>query len=137
MPSEILARIPLPSLKVYSSASLLLMAGCLYYSYSVVTTDPGWKQNINTTVTIYPAKVDDHASDNAGGETKQPKGSENSTLRIFWDMLSFMGQEVICIWVSFVCLINTLFHSRICHENNRFHDKINHSYIESIARMVN
>lgn len=48
MPSEILSRIPLPSLRTYTTISVLLVTGCIYYSFNV-TSDPYWKLHTNST----------------------------------------------------------------------------------------
>lgn len=38
---------PLPNLKIYTTISLLLVSGCLYYAFDVVRTDPHWKIHQN------------------------------------------------------------------------------------------
>lgn len=48
MPIALVRSISLPNLKVYTTVSLLLVSGCLYYAFDVVRTDPQWKLHHNT-----------------------------------------------------------------------------------------
>lgn len=48
MPIALVRSISLPNLKVYTTISLLLVSGCLYYAFDVVRTDPQWKLHHNT-----------------------------------------------------------------------------------------
>lgn len=48
MPVVLNGSIPLPSIRVYTSASILLVSICLYYACSV-TSDPFWRQQSNAT----------------------------------------------------------------------------------------
>ncbi|XP_058458333.1 E3 ubiquitin-protein ligase AMFR-like [Malaya genurostris] len=48
MPIVLSGTLPLPSIRVYTSASILLVSFCLYYSVSV-TSDPFWRQQSNAT----------------------------------------------------------------------------------------
>lgn len=50
MPVVLNGSIPLPSIRVYTSASVLLVSICLYYAVSV-TNDPSWRQQSNATST--------------------------------------------------------------------------------------
>lgn len=50
MPVVLNGSIPLPSIRVYTSASVLLVSLCLYYAVSV-TSDPFWRQQSNATAT--------------------------------------------------------------------------------------
>lgn len=117
MPSEILSRIPLPSLRVYTSVSVALVAVCLYYSFNV-TSDPSWKQNVNLTLHYPPVSLTENVpvlvppteaglagagKDAVLGEQQdliRPMGLSRTVMDQFRDMMSFMGQEAICIWVS-------------------------------------
>lgn len=124
MPSEILSRIPLPSLRVYTSISLLLVAGCVYYSFNV-TSDPSWKQNVNITLHYPPVSLDNGPTTTTTGEggaldglsvdhqlavkedvekvmvgPEYYDGDYRTVMDQLQDMMSFMGQEAICIWVS-------------------------------------
>lgn len=48
MPIALVRSISLPNLKIYTTISLLLVSGCLYYAFDVVRTDPQWKLHHNT-----------------------------------------------------------------------------------------
>lgn len=123
MPSEILSRIPLPSLRVYTTISVLLVAGCVYYAFNV-TNEPSWRQNVNITLQYPPAataaledgsvaivvpeqaSVEEHVNVKSSGNENVLDSSYDidGEFRTVWDQLqdiiSFMGQEAICIWVS-------------------------------------
>lgn len=127
MPSEILSRIPVPvpSIRVYSSLSVLLVAGCVYYSFSV-TSDPSWKQNVNITLHYPPVSLDNSVLPLAerpaevdmglqataavpfSGDMLKETGDFRTIMDQLRDMMAFMGQEAICIWVSecsVLCLV--------------------------------
>ncbi|XP_039446559.1 E3 ubiquitin-protein ligase AMFR-like [Culex pipiens pallens] len=53
MPVVLNGSIPLPSIRVYTSASILLVSICLYYACSV-TSDPFWRQQSNATAAAAP-----------------------------------------------------------------------------------
>uniref|UniRef100_A0A8D8IQ49 E3 ubiquitin-protein ligase AMFR n=1 Tax=Culex pipiens TaxID=7175 RepID=A0A8D8IQ49_CULPI len=53
MPVVLNGSIPLPSIRVYTSASILLVSICLYYACSV-TSDPFWRQQSNATAVAAP-----------------------------------------------------------------------------------
>lgn len=48
MPIALVRSISLPNLKIYTTISLLLVSGCLYYAFDVVRTDPQWKLHYNS-----------------------------------------------------------------------------------------
>lgn len=48
MPIVLVRSLALPKLKIYTTISLLLLSGCLYYAFDVVRTDPEWKIHQNT-----------------------------------------------------------------------------------------
>ncbi|XP_062540691.1 E3 ubiquitin-protein ligase AMFR-like isoform X2 [Armigeres subalbatus] len=49
MPVVLNGSIPLPSIRIYTSASVLLVSLCLYYAVNV-TSDPFWRQQSNATL---------------------------------------------------------------------------------------
>lgn len=51
MPVVLNGSIPLPSIRIYTSASVLLVSLCLYYAISV-TSDPLWRQQSNATTAV-------------------------------------------------------------------------------------
>jgi hypothetical protein len=52
MPIAIVRSLSLPNLKIYTTISLLLVSGCVYYSFNVVK-DPNWKLQNNTTIHLH------------------------------------------------------------------------------------
>lgn len=57
MPIVLNGSIPLPNLKIYTTASILLLTGCLYYAISV-TSDPYWKLQNNSTLGLLTSSDD-------------------------------------------------------------------------------
>lgn len=51
MPVVLNGSIPLPSIRVYTSVSVLLVSLCLYYAINV-TSDPFWRQQSNATTAV-------------------------------------------------------------------------------------
>lgn len=135
MPIALIRSISLPNLKIYTTISLLLVSGCIYYSFNVVTTDPHWKLQSNATaasghsaqksqndavasVTSLLTNTDLLASLLPREDTKRNDENAESILNdgnLFdnvdyndtntftaqlKDVVSFMGQEPVCIWVS-------------------------------------
>lgn len=49
MPTSLLDRIPLPNLKLYTTISVLLLSGCVYYAINA-TSDPYWRMQNNSTI---------------------------------------------------------------------------------------
>lgn len=93
MPSEILSRIPLPSLRLYSSLSILLFSGCVYYAFSVVSRDYNAKPISNLTLGNDERLLD-------GLEREWSVNSRRIIIKEqMRDIISFMGQDAICIWV--------------------------------------
>lgn len=50
MPVALNGSVPLPSVRVYTSVTVLLMSACLYYAL-IMTSDPNWRQHTNMTST--------------------------------------------------------------------------------------
>uniref|UniRef100_A0A182PHA0 E3 ubiquitin-protein ligase AMFR n=1 Tax=Anopheles epiroticus TaxID=199890 RepID=A0A182PHA0_9DIPT len=48
MPVALNGSVPLPSVRVYTSVTVLLMSVCLYYAL-IMTSDPNWRQHTNIT----------------------------------------------------------------------------------------
>lgn len=127
MPNVLLDRISLPNLRLYTSISVLLVSSCLYYAISS-TSDPFWRLDNNVTAsdsffsltttdptTISNAGIDDllketdtTATVNGINQiftyiTPDQRKLFNDTRTIgtkFKDVVSFMVQEPVCIWVS-------------------------------------
>ncbi|XP_050073879.1 E3 ubiquitin-protein ligase AMFR-like [Anopheles maculipalpis] len=51
MPVALNGSVPLPSVRVYTSVTVLLMSACLYYAL-IMTSDPNWRQHTNMTSAI-------------------------------------------------------------------------------------
>lgn len=146
MPIALIRAISLPNLKIYTTISLLLVSGCIYYAFNV-TADPYWKLQHNSTVSnnhqstllkssndavstvasiltntdllssltaanLPEAHVIEGNAEAAESSTVAEKPLTDSILdNIFInesrplsthikDIISFMSQEPICIWVS-------------------------------------
>lgn len=100
MPVTLVDRLPLPNLKVYSAGSVSLLSIAVYYALSV-TSDPNWRVNATQSRQDAMAEPDE-------GEAKlvmatpalhAANGTKNITEQ-FVDVMSFMMQEPLCMWVS-------------------------------------
>uniref|UniRef100_A0A182MUQ9 E3 ubiquitin-protein ligase AMFR n=1 Tax=Anopheles culicifacies TaxID=139723 RepID=A0A182MUQ9_9DIPT len=105
MPVALNGSVPLPSVRVYTSLTVLLMSACLYYAL-LMTSDPNWRQNTNMTSTTGtvtatattttsnaptsssstpsggPAGVIDSAVEGAGGKLEVNAGAGASLLSV-------------------------------------------------------
>lgn len=103
MPVTLVDRLPLPNLKVYTAGSVLLLSVAVYYALSV-TSDPNWRAN---------ATLQRQGAMGAEGEGEvlgmvQPLAeptlaAANATRNIsdqFVEVMTFMMQEPLCMWVS-------------------------------------
>lgn len=130
MPIALVRSISLPNLKVYTTISLLLVSGCLYYAFDVVRTDPQWKLHHHNTSATRPSSLlktsndaisvltnsdllssltpfsaphdKDEAEPTASGNVFDETNSNgtSSFTNQLKDVVSFMTHEPICIWVS-------------------------------------
>lgn len=132
MPIALIRSISLPNLKIYTTISLLLVSGCIYYSFNVVTTDPHWKLQSNATVagghsaqksqndavasvtslltntdllaSLLPREDNTKRNDADNAESilfdNVDYNDTNTFTAQLKDVVSFMGQEPVCIWVS-------------------------------------
>lgn len=99
MPVILLDRLPLPSLRVYTAVSVLLLSASVYYAVQV-TSDPNWKTNFTS-----PAPPSDTGAQNffkaVENELNPAKNTSNDTRSIqhhFTEVVTFMVQEPHCIW---------------------------------------
>lgn len=128
MSTVLLDRIPLPNFKIYTTISVLFVSACVYYAISV-TSDPYWRLQNNSTNsdsdlstgllenTIIGAdgllkaaveglnKLESRVlisnrilSDGVSEEDENDSRSFTGQVK---DVIAFMSQEPICIWVSF------------------------------------
>ncbi|XP_052896643.1 E3 ubiquitin-protein ligase AMFR-like [Anopheles moucheti] len=102
MPVALNGSVPLPSVRVYTSVTVLLMSACLYYAL-IMTSDPNWRQHTNMTSTTGtttaaataatntptgvpspggPAGVLDGAVEGAGGKLEVGAGTGASLLSV-------------------------------------------------------
>lgn len=96
MPVILLERLPVPSLKAYTITSVLLLSCSVYYAVHV-TSDPGWKTNSTTPVNIETLEtVKNESYDVVGGLSKKLTSLGDFCV----DIVTFMLQEPLCIWVS-------------------------------------
>lgn len=125
MPTIILDRIPLPNLKIYTSVSVLLVSFCVYFAVNS-TKDPDWRLLLNSTSvdSFVDAKLMDDESLIKLSSNELHSGlsdmidrdiymnilsdattlSGNQTRSLggqLKDVMDFMCQEPICVWVSF------------------------------------
>jgi len=127
MPTIILDRIPLPNLKIYTSVSVLLVSFCVYFAINS-TKDPDWRLLINSTsVDSFAGSklMDDeiliklshndiqseldevnviHRNNYVNILLDQARLNGNQTRSLggqLKDVMDFMFQEPVCIWVSF------------------------------------
>lgn len=106
MPVTFVDRLPLPNLKVYTAGSVLLLSIAVYHAIGV-TSDPAWRVNATLQRQEVMAAAAAAAAE-AGGQHQPviiPVGSHaaNTTRNVteqFVDVLTFMMQEPLCMWVS-------------------------------------
>lgn len=96
MPVIPLEKLPLPSLQAYTAISVLLLSCSVYYAIHV-TSDPTWKTNSTSILNIETFEtVKNESSDYIEGFSHKL-----SSVGVFLgDIVSFMVQEPVCIWVS-------------------------------------
>lgn len=130
MSTVLLDRIPLPNLKIYTTISVLFVSACVYYAIGV-TSDPYWRLQNNSTSPddlstnllentligadgLFKAAVEglnklesrvlisNSVLSEAGEEEDADflNDSRSFTGQVK-DVIAFMSQEPICIWVSF------------------------------------
>lgn len=132
MPTIILDRIPLPNLKVYTSVSVLLVSFCVYFAIDS-TKDPDWRLLLNSTssdddvgfvdsklmddeslIKLTDSEMQSELSDvidrnvymNILSDTTPVHGNQTRSLGgQLKDVMDFMFQEPVCVWVSWIVLI--------------------------------
>lgn len=137
MPIALVRSISLPNLKIYTTISVLLVSGCLYYAFDVIRTDPQWKLHHNTsyhltsrsasllrssndaiavltnsdllsslTTSLAASDEKEEAESNRGNQLETvydetaKLNETNSFKNQLKDVVIFMTQEPVCIWVS-------------------------------------
>lgn len=100
MPVTLVDRLPLPNLKVYTAGSVLLVSVAVYYALNV-TSDQNWRGNLTV------ARADPSPEDGAGLALEpappvlDPLNVTRNLTEQFADVMTFMMQEPLCMWVSF------------------------------------
>lgn len=106
MPVTLVDRLPLPNLKVYTAGSLLLLSIAVYHAIGV-TSDPAWR--LNATLQRQEAMAAATAAAARAGGHPQPvmipvdghvADSTRNITEQFVDIMTFMMQEPLCMWVS-------------------------------------
>lgn len=99
MPVTLVDRLPLPNLKVYTTGSVCLLSIAVYYAVSV-TSDPNWR--VNATLQRQGAMAEEaDLKLLPPAQVMLANGTRNYTEQ-FIDVMSFMMQEPLCMWVSLV-----------------------------------
>lgn len=125
MPTIILDRIPLPNLKIYTSVSVLLVSFCVYFAVNS-TNDPDWRLLLNSTSvdsfgdaklmddesliklsnnefhSEFSDVIDQNLYMNILSDATTLNGNQSRSLGgQLKDVMDFMFQEPVCVWVSF------------------------------------
>lgn len=92
MPLTLVDRLPLPTLRVYAAGSSVLLAAALHHALAV-TGDAGWRANASLPQAA--AEADDVAA-----ALPPDLGRSQNLTEQFVDVMTFMMQEPLCMWVS-------------------------------------
>lgn len=98
MPVILLDRLPLPSLQAYTVISVVLLSCSVYYA-AQVTSDPNWKLN-NTSSLVQQEK---DGTDKNESEVVLSTNDVKEDVSLGFqpsEIVTFMIQEPLCIWVS-------------------------------------
>lgn len=107
MPVTLVDRLPLPNLKVYTAGSVLLLSVAVYYALNT-TSDPTWRATLTTPRSDALAVGADPGSAALAQLPPPALPSLNTTRNLteqFVDVMTFMMQEPLCMWVSDWCVI--------------------------------
>lgn len=100
MPFAGLAKALLPSLRVYTAASVAILSISVYYAVQV-TSDPNWKNNSTQTTQPTFSQAGFQQGDDNHTEDATKQINDTRTLAIHLsETFSFMIQEPCCVWVS-------------------------------------
>lgn len=104
MPAVFLDRLPLPSLQAYTVISMLLLSGSVYYAVQV-TSQLEWKINttfnFDFTTDIDPAMTVGNLTFVSNHQlTLEQFLLEHHWIRRLLEVVYFMFQEPLCVWVS-------------------------------------
>ncbi|KOB69218.1 putative e3 ubiquitin-protein ligase AMFR-like protein [Operophtera brumata] len=99
MPVTLVDRLPLPNLKVYTAGSVLLLSVAVYYALNV-TSDPNWKANVTAPSAEALATEEGATEAEAALPVLAGLDASRNLTEQFVDMMTFMMQEPLCMWVS-------------------------------------
>lgn len=97
MPVTLIDRLPLPNLKVYTAGSVLLLSMAVYHAIGV-TSDPAWRAN--ATLQRQEALAAGEGRMVPALETLDLANGTRNLTEQFVDVMTFMMQEPLCMWVS-------------------------------------
>lgn len=109
MPVTLVDRLPLPNLKVYTAGSVLLLSIAVYFAVNV-TSDPNWRAN----ATLQRQEPGAGSAEGNAAKMVQPLDAptellDNVTKNVtdqFIEVMTFMMQEPLCMWV---CIVTKLY----------------------------
>ena len=101
MPVVLLERLPLPSLRTYSSISVLLLACAVYYSHHGVIEVGKQLKNQTETGNENMTQIENGAGQSGVENQSVVKEPSNNTVDHVLDVVEFMFQEPWCIWVKY------------------------------------
>lgn len=101
MPVTLVDRLPLPNLKVYTAGSVLLLSVAIYYALNV-TGDPNWRGNATAVQGELAAEAEQATAGLAPAvaELAPPLNVTRNLTEQFAEVMTFMMQEPLCMWVS-------------------------------------
>lgn len=101
MPIILLERIPLPSLRTYTAISVGLLSFSVYYA-AQVSSDPNWKVNSTSRIEDNVFDIQNNNSEEHILDSPLSKPHNASVVYQLQEVIRFMVQEPLCIWVSVI-----------------------------------
>lgn len=109
MPVTLVDRLPLPNLKVYTAGSVLLLSIAVYFAVNV-TNDPNWRTN----ATLQRQEPNAGSTEGNAAKMVQPvvavtefsNNTTNNATNQFIEVMTFMMQEPLCMWVCIIMSIH-------------------------------
>lgn len=101
MPSTLLDRLPLPSLRTYTTISVLLFSCSVYYALQV-TLEPGWSLNITENAKPQGNSKEDSilSSVDTSRLLLHKMLISNAKTKKLYEMMYVLVEEPLCVWVS-------------------------------------
>lgn len=104
MPLVLLERVPLPSLRTYTSVSVGLLSLSVYYALQV-STSPNWRLNATENGDLDGADLSTYDSDTQVLPSLEQPNRTVTWMETLQDTAYTMVQEPFCIWVSTFIII--------------------------------